>query len=315
MHEIIIEVKFEDSSGKRLDVFLCEYTGQTRSLIQQSIRKGLLTINKTVTVKTGYNLEKNDLIEGKLELRPPMNEPIKAENIPLKIVFEDEHLLVINKDAGLIVHPAGNLREGTLVNALLGKYALSNLNDESGFRPGIIHRLDKDTSGLMLVAKTNQAHLSLSKQLADRSLKRTYWALAVGTFKEESGSINAPIGRHPLERKKMAVIQDLRRKSRHAKTHWEVLEQYEKAALLKVNLETGRTHQIRVHLDYIHHPILGDPLYGGKKSKTHLISRQCLHAKEIQFVHPIRDELLSFTSELPADFLQVLKAFNCSMYL
>jgi len=315
MHEINIEVKFEDSSGKRLDVFLCEHTGQTRSLIQQSIRKGLLTINKTVTVKTGYNLEKNDLIEGKLELRPPMNEPIKAENIPLKIVFEDEHLLVINKDAGLIVHPAGNLREGTLVNALLGKYALSNLNDESGFRPGIIHRLDKDTSGLMLVAKTNQAHLSLSKQLADRSLKRTYWALAVGTFKEESGSINAPIGRHPLERKKMAVIQDLRRKSRHAKTHWEVIEQYDKVALLKVNLETGRTHQIRVHLDYIHHPILGDPLYGGKKSKTHLINRQCLHAKEIQFIHPVSDELISFTSDLPADFLQVLKAFNCSMYL
>jgi 23S rRNA pseudouridine1911/1915/1917 synthase len=303
---------------ERLDVFLSQETNQTRSLVQRSIRKGLIQVNSKIITKTGFLLESDFLIGGILELVPISSGQLKPEEIPIEIVYEDEHLLVINKSAGLIVHPTQSLREGTLVNALLFRYqsGLSGIANNDGFRPGIVHRLDKDTSGLMIIAKTNEAHLSLSKQLADRSLKRVYYALALGRLQENTGTIEAPIGRHPSDRKKMAVIQLDKGRARFAKTHWEILEEYEpspslkgqSSSLVKVSLDTGRTHQIRVHFEFINHPLAGDPIYGGKRTETKLIHRQCLHAKEIRFIHPISDQGMYFQSELPEDFKRVLKS-------
>lgn len=301
--------EYQGQESLRLDVFLSESLNRSRSLIQKSIKKGCISINSQVITKTGQQLETGDVISGELLETPDETGEIQAENIPLKIIFEDEHLLVVNKEAGLIVHPTSFLREGTLVNALLYKYQngqLSDVNNADGFRPGILHRLDKDTSGLMVVAKTNLAHVALANQLAERTLKRVYWALAWGRFKDTNGSIEAPIGRHPSERKLMAVIRNEEKKSRFARTHWEVLEEVKNATLLKLTLDTGRTHQIRVHLDHIGHPIIGDPAYGGKKNKTHLIRRQALHAKSLSFIHPVHQELISLESELPEDFLILL---------
>ncbi|MDX1919676.1 MAG: RluA family pseudouridine synthase [Candidatus Caenarcaniphilales bacterium] len=302
-----------DKESKRLDVFLSETMNRSRSLIQKSIKQGLVFINSKSVTKTGEQIENGDIVSGEILENPDDSAEIQAENIPLKIVFEDKDLLVVDKPAGLIVHPTSFLKEGTLVNALLYKYKndeLSDLNNADGFRPGILHRLDKDTSGLMVVAKNNQAHVALAEQLATRTLKRVYWAVAWGNlegkFKEDKGTIEAPIGRHPIERKRMAVIKDEKRKSRFARTHWEVLEELKNATLLKLTLDTGRTHQIRVHLDYIGHPIIGDQTYGGKKSKTSLIRRQALHAKSLSFVHPTNKEIITLESKLPLDFLMLL---------
>ncbi|MDJ0625604.1 MAG: RluA family pseudouridine synthase [Candidatus Caenarcaniphilales bacterium] len=299
-----MEIRFEYSGEEpiRLDVFLSEQLKESRSLIQKSIKKGLIFVNSKTAKKAGEIIENGSLIEGIVELSPKSGEEIKPENIPIEVVFEDEHLIVINKPAGLIVHPTTFLREGTLVNALLYRYQkLSDVNNEDGFRPGIVHRLDKDTSGLMIIAKSNYAHKELSKQLAQRTLKRIYWAIAIGNFEEDEGFIEAPIGRHPKDRKRMAVVQDPSKTSRYARTHWKVLERYKNTTLLEVSLDTGRTHQIRVHFEYINHPLLGDPVYGGRRTKTSLISHQALHAKKISFIHPVSGEQNNYEIPLSKD--------------
>jgi 23S rRNA pseudouridine1911/1915/1917 synthase len=298
---------FAGTQGERLDVFLCEQTSLTRSNVQKSIKKKLVFVNDKVCTKTGFALASGNLVKGEIELSPDLQSDLKPEDIELKIIYEDEQVAVIDKTAGLVVHPAGPLREGTLVNALLHKYKadLSNLN--KSFRPGIVHRLDKDTSGLMVIAKTNEAHLHLAKQLSERTLKRIYWAIAVGNFKTDVGTIEAPLGRHPVDRKKMAVVKNETKKARHAKTFWQLIQELKNAALLEVSLQTGRTHQIRVHFEYINHPLLGDPVYGGKLTQSKLISRQCLHAKKIAFVHPTNNQIIELESELPDDFKLVLE--------
>jgi 23S rRNA pseudouridine1911/1915/1917 synthase len=323
------QITYQEPESKRLDVYLTEIFaktfGQTRSLIQKSIKNKLISVNSTLVTKTGLILEVNDCIEGNLILNYESNLDLVAENIPLDIVFEDDDLIVVNKAANLIVHPTSFLREGTLVNALLHKFQtnqLSDLNNQNGFRPGIIHRLDKDTSGLIIIAKTNLAHLNLSEQLASRTLKRTYWAIACGAFKEDRGTIEAPIGRHPSERKKMAVIVEKpgrqNTNSRFARTHWCLLEELklgeDKYSLIEVCLDTGRTHQIRVHLDYINHPILGDQTYGGKKNKANFLQRQALHAKKISFIHPRTQETINLESHLPEDLINVLDKLKATIH-
>ncbi len=306
-----INCTYNESDSKRLDLFLAELSNQTRSLIQRSLEKELIYINEKIITKNGYMLQNGDQVKGQIELKPALDSDIEPENIPLDIIYEDEYLIVINKQANLTVHPTNDIRNNTLVNALLYRYQVNNLSDLNSKempRPGIVHRLDKNTSGLILIAKTNEAHFGLAQQLSTRSLKRIYWAICVGKLKDWSGKIEAPLGRHPKDRKKMAVILDNTKKARFALTHWEIIENFTKHSLVKVNLSTGRTHQIRVHFEYINYPLLGDPVYGGKRSETHLIKRQCLHAKEIQFIHPINQEIMHFETDLPLDFSDVLKS-------
>ena len=283
----------------RLDTYLGSQTGFSRSFVQKSIKAGSITVNGQIVQKTGYQLQAGMQLGGFLSLP---ESKIKPENIPLTIVYQDKHLAVINKPAGLIVHPTTYLREGTLVNALLHQFPeqLSRADE----RPGIVHRLDKDTSGLMVIAKNNQAHEYLAAQLQDRSLSRIYQGITFGNFTENKGFIEAPIGRHKVHRKKMTVRAD----GRQAGTHWQVLQQFAGYTLLKLKLTTGRTHQIRVHLEYINRPLLGDPMYGGKKNKIHkeLLKRQALHAGEIGFRHPVSQERMHFKCPLPTDLQSLL---------
>ena len=225
---------------------------------------------------------------------------VKAENIPLEIIYEDDHLLVVNKPKGMVVHPAAGNYTGTLVNALMYHCGdrLSSINGV--IRPGIVHRIDKNTSGLLIVAKTDAAHTGLAAQIKEHSFTREYRAVVCGRFKEQEGTVNAPIGRHPSDRKKMTVTE---RNSKHAVTHYTVMEEFSGYTLMKLRLETGRTHQIRVHMAYTGHPVLGDDVYG-KPWKG--IDGQCLHAGRIGFVHPITYEYLEFESELPQYFCEVL---------
>jgi len=248
-----------------------------------------VTSNKT-------DVARGDQIE--IILPPPVPAEPRAQAIALKIVFEDEHMLVIDKPAGLVVHPAPGSPDGTLVNALLA-HCSETLSGIGGVaRPGIVHRLDKDTSGLMVVAKHDRAHQGLSAQLLDRSLGRTYLAFVWGTPTPRAGKIDAPIGRHPVDRKKMAVVKS----GRSAVTHYEVLEILDGASLVKCKLETGRTHQIRVHLSHIGHPLVGDPVYGkGRRPPPIPLARQALHATEIRFIHPVTGKPMTFHSDLPPD--------------
>lgn len=316
--EICISVNKEDFllyEGKlRLDRFLAEKTGLTRSQIQLNIEASKIFVNEKLPKKTGLLLEVGDTITGNISLLPDTeNQEIKAEEIPLEIIFEDEHLIVINKQKNLTVHPTSSSREGTLVNALLHRYR-NNLSDFDRERPGIVHRLDKDTTGLMLVAKTNEAHLRLSEALAKREIKRIYWAIVSGSFKEEHGTIIGNIGRSPSDRKKMAVLPEEKKNSRRAVTHWKLMKELNKTSnkfsLLEIILETGRTHQIRVHFSHIGHYLLGDKLYCAKNNKTNLIDRQCLHAKELKFLHPVTKEQMHFSSELPDDFKIALEKLS-----
>ena len=226
----------------------------------------------------------------------------KSDTLPFPILFEDEHLIVVNKPRGLVVHPAPGHPDGTLVNALLHHCgdSLSGIGGE--MRPGIVHRIDRDTSGLLIVAKNDFAHQSLSAQLADRSLSRVYEAVVHGGFRADSGTVNAPIGRHPVDRKRMAVTE---KNSRHAVTHWEVIERYAGFTHIRCKLETGRTHQIRVHMAHIGHPLLGDMVYGAGKPEKGL-EGQCLHARTLKFIHPRTGEHMELTSPLPEYFTAVL---------
>ncbi|MBE7029664.1 MAG: RluA family pseudouridine synthase [Clostridia bacterium] len=297
MEEIKITVTKNDNI--RIDKYLCEKLETfTRNNIANLIDKEMVSVNGK-KVKSNYKPKLNDEIT--LTVPDPVMLDVKAEEIPLEIVYEDDDILVINKPKGMVVHPAAGNYEGTLVNALLG-YCKDSLSEINGvIRPGIVHRIDKDTSGLLLVAKTNRAHLSLAEQIKQHSAKREYLALVIGEVKED-GTVNAPIGRSEKDRKKMAVTY---KNSKEAITHYTVKERYNGYTLLHCRLETGRTHQIRVHMSYIGKPILGDMVYGPKKQKFNL-DGQMLHAFKIGFTHPVTKEPMTFETELPEYFLEIL---------
>jgi 23S rRNA pseudouridine1911/1915/1917 synthase len=298
----------EKDIGLRLDTYLASVADVSRSAAARWIADGAVTVsgapaNKKMLLKAG------DVIA----LTLPDIAPMEAvpENIPLDIVYEDEVLLVINKPSGLVVHPAAGNPSGTLVNALL-YHCGDTLSGIGGvLRPGIVHRIDKDTSGLLVVAKTDAAHRALAAQLEDHSLYREYHALVNGGMPNDEGTVSLPIGRHPVDRKKMAVIRDGSHTAKQAVTHYTVLARYGSISYLKLRLQTGRTHQIRVHMAALGHPLLGDTVYGGggtpfEKKHARLLDGQTLHARCLSFVHPISGERVSFSSPLPENFSTLL---------
>ena len=294
-----IEITAEES-GERIDALLARLVPElTRSAAQRLLEEGLVTL-RGVPVKKNRRTGPGEVYAALLP-EPELPEP-EPQDIPLDIVYEDADVVVVNKPRGMVVHPAPGHPDGTLVNALLWHCGASLSGVGGERRPGIVHRIDKDTSGLIIAAKNDFAHLALSAQLADRSLSRVYEAVARGEFREESGTVDAPIGRHPTERKRMAVTE---RGSRPAVTHWEVIARYRGWTHIRCRLETGRTHQIRVHMAYIGHPLLGDMVYGAKKPERGL-EGQCLHARELKFLHPRTGEAIHLSTELPEYFQQVL---------
>ncbi|GHN35645.1 RluA family pseudouridine synthase [Lactobacillus delbrueckii] len=286
-----------EESGQRLDKYLAgEMTDLSRSRIKELVQAGEVLLNGKKS-KVSYKVQKGDLIQVTVLPLEPLK--LEAENIPLDIVYEDEDVIVVNKPQGMVVHPAAGHPSHTLVNALL--YHTRDLADSpEGFRPGIVHRIDKDTSGLLMVAKNAAARESLEKQLAAKSNKRQYLAIVHGNFAEEEGTIDAPIGRNPKDRKQMAVVE----KGKSAVTHFKVLEQYQGYSLVECQLETGRTHQIRVHMAYIGHPLAGDPLYGPRKTLPG--HGQFLHAKTLGFEQPSTGEWLEFSVQPPEIFQQTV---------
>lgn len=294
----------EEYAGQRLDKFLSvACSDMTRSAVVNLIVKGLVSVNGKEKGKN-YKISVGDVVS--MEVPEPVEYEAQPENIPLDIVYEDGDLLVVNKPKGMVVHPAPGNYSGTLVNALLYhcKDSLSGINGV--LRPGIVHRIDKDTSGLLIVAKNDFAHQNLALQIKEHSFTREYEAVVVGNIKTDSGTVNAPIGRHHTERKKMAVTD---RNSRNAVTHYEVIKRYVGYTHIRCILETGRTHQIRVHMSYIGHPVAGDTVYGSKKGDKRL-NGQCLHAKKIGFVHPRTGEYMEFNSELPDYFKNYLSTLS-----
>ena len=287
--------------GTRIDAWLsANVPDLTRNAAQRLLTEGMVLVNGKPP-KKNYKISSGDAV---IVTIPDIAEvPLVPQNIPLDIVFEDEDVVVVNKPRGMVVHPAPGHPDGTLVNALMYHCgnSLSGVGGEK--RPGIVHRIDKDTSGLLIVAKNDAAHLALSAQLSDRSLSRVYRAVAVGNLKQDSGTVDAPIGRHPNDRKKMAVTQQ---NSRNAVTHWSVLERYRGYTHVRCKLETGRTHQIRVHMAHIGHPLLGDEVYGHAKLPEKGLVGQCLHAKELQFIHPRTGQAVHLDTELPDYFKEVL---------
>jgi len=284
-------------SDVRIDKYLIDLLGSSRSKIQRMIENNDILVNDK-EIKNSYIVRVDDVIK--------VNESIETtdilpENIPLDIVYEDEYLLVVNKPSGMVVHPALGHYSGTLVNALMYHTNLSN----SDIRPGIVHRIDKDTSGLLLVAKNDDVHLYLSEELSKRKVNRKYIALVNGVIMNDTGTIDAPIGRDMFDRKKMSVT-DIN--SKDAITHFRVLERLKDATLIECTLETGRTHQIRVHMNYIGFPIVNDPVYGRRKKINDF--GQMLHAKTIGFIHPITNEYMEFTSNVPKEFTDILDLFK-----
>ena len=308
---------FADTAGERLDAFLARQPGNlSRSAAQRLIEEGMVTRNG-VPGKKNDRLNVGDRVEYTIPEAKPVD--IVPTEMPLDIVYEDDDLLVINKPKGLVVHPAAGHADDTLVNGLL--YALgddlSGINGE--LRPGIVHRIDKDTSGLLAVAKNDYAHTMLASQLKDHTMARTYEAIVCGVMKEDCGTVDAPIGRHPTDRKKMCVTQRggrnavthwevVRQGGREAVTHWEVIARYNGVTHVRCRLETGRTHQIRVHMAYIGHPILGDTVYGAKKPVPGLAG-QCLQAVELRFVHPRTGELVTVSCPRSPEFEQQLRKY------
>lgn len=289
----------EADDGVRLDVFLARESGLTRSAVKNAVEKCGAAVNGTPRFKSGYELRAGD----EVEFEPPAPEPLEAEaaDIPIEIIYEDENFAVINKPRGMVVHQASSYRASdTLVNALL--FRLKDLSSINGvIRPGIVHRLDKDTTGLLVVAKNDEAHRSLQSQIAAKTAKRIYIALTDGNFREESGVIDAPIGRSKRDRKKMAVTEGGRR----AVTHYTVLERFGRYTLVRFELETGRTHQIRVHSAHIGHPVTGDAVYGG--STALFKGGQLLHAGRLELDDPATGERKVFEAPLPEDFSLVLE--------
>jgi len=289
----------EEMEGERLDIFVAENVeGLSRVAVQSLIKAGKITLNGQ-PVKASYHIRPGD--EVMIDIPQPQPVEIIAQDIPLPIIYQDQDLAVVDKPKGMVVHPAQGNWDNTMVNALLFHlHDLSGINGD--LRPGIVHRLDKDTSGVMVVAKNDLAHRSLAEQIKVHSIKREYIALVHGVIKENLGTIDAPIGRSPLDRKKMAVVKD----GRPALSHYEVMQRFNNYCLVRVTLMTGRTHQIRVHFAYIKHPVVGDPLYGSAKKHFDLES-QALHAQKLGFIHPRTGSYMEFTSPLPQYFQAILE--------
>ena len=281
----------------RLDNFLTEVMEVSRSQVTKMIKAKEVLVNGK-NVKPGFMLKENDTVI----VNHVDEDGVKPEKMDLDIVYEDDDVIVVNKANGVVVHPGAGNHSGTLVNGLLYHTKLSDINGE--VRPGIVHRIDAYTTGLLMIAKNNRAHEILAEELAQKKTYRKYIALVWGVIESDSGEIDAPIGRSKNDRKKMAIRAD----GKEAITHFKVLKRYEKATLIELRLETGRTHQIRVHMNYIGHPVVNDPVYGNRKLFDD--TGQCLHAKELGFVHPTTGEYMQFDSELPECFINILKNFE-----
>ena len=294
--------------GSRLDVMISSHEDITRSSAAKLIESGAVTLNGNVLPKK-YKPAVGDVVE--IHYPPVAPLEAQAEDIPLDIVYEDDDIIVINKPSGMVVHPAAGNYTGTLVNALLFhcKDSLSGIGGVA--RPGIVHRIDKETTGLLVVAKNDDAHVFLTEQLKTHAVSRVYYAVAVGNFREDSGTVSAPIGRHPTDRKKMAVFAEGSTCAKDAVTHYTVLERYNGFCFVRFELETGRTHQIRVHSSHKGHPLLGDTVYGGDKtpfynSNKSIIDGQCLHAGELRLIHPRTKEQMHFTAPMPNEMTEVI---------
>lgn len=294
--------QIDDSGvGERIDKFLSNsIENTTRNAVVNLIESNSVLVNNSATTKN-YKLRQGDLIT--VSIPDPVEYEAKAENIPLDIVYEDDDLLVVNKPKGMVVHPAAGNYEGTLVNALLYHCGDSLSGINGVMRPGIVHRIDKNTSGLLIVAKNDFAHKILSEQIKEHSFTREYEAVVYGNLKCDKGTVDAPIGRHHIDRKRMTVTE---KNSKNAVTHYEVIKRYRGYTHIRCILETGRTHQIRVHMAYLGHPVSGDDVYGVKSEKVNFTG-QCLHARKIGFVHPRSEKYMEFTSRLPNYFVEYLK--------
>ena len=296
MKEYIVS---QEEKGKRLDAYISSAnTDITRTSAQRLIEDGNILVNGK-NAKVSYKIQENDKIS--VEIPEPKQIELKAQNIPIEIIYEDSDIIVVNKPKGMVVHPANGNPDGTLVNAIMAicKDSLSGIGGE--IRPGIVHRIDKDTSGLLIVAKNDNAHVKMSEQIKNHEVKKTYIALVRGVFKENEATIDMPIGRSTSDRKKMAVNKN----GKNAITHIKVLKRFDKYTLLQVNIETGRTHQIRVHLSHIGYPIVGDYTYSNGKNEFDVIG-QCLHAQKLEFKHPITQKDMCLEAELPQYFKDIL---------
>lgn len=296
MKEYIVS---QEEKGKRLDTYIPSVdTDITRTSAQRLIEDGNILVNGK-NAKVSYKIQENDKIS--VEIPEPKQIELKAQNIPIEIIYEDSDIIVVNKPKGMVVHPANGNPDGTLVNAIMAicKDSLSGIGGE--IRPGIVHRIDKDTSGLLIVAKNDNAHVKMSEQIKNHEVKKTYIALVRGVFKENEATIDMPIRRSTSDRKKMAVNKN----GKNAITHIKVLKRFDKYTLLKVNIETGRTHQIRVHLSHIGYPIVGDYTYSNGKNEFDVIG-QCLHAQKLEFKHPITQKDMCLEAELPQYFKDIL---------
>ena len=294
------ELEVIEQVNKRIDAYMAEkYEDISRVAIQRLIETGKILVNGK-KVKASYKVQVNDKIT--MEEEKAVEVELKAQDIPVEIIYEDRDIIVVNKPKGMVVHPANGNPDGTLVNAIMAicKDSLSGIGGE--IRPGIVHRLDKDTSGILIVAKNDKAHINLSEQIKEHKVKKTYIALVKGIVKENNATINMPIGRSEKDRKKMAVTK----KGKEAITHFKVLKRYDKYTLLEINIETGRTHQIRVHLSQIGYPIVGDEVYSKGKNEWN-IKGQCLHAKSLDFKHPITNEDMHLEAKIPQYFEKILE--------
>ena len=287
-----------DESGKRIDKYISEKLDLTRSRVQKLIDDGMVTINGNVA-KRSAKVNEGEVLSVEIPELKPLE--IVPEEIPLNILYDDDDVIVIDKPKGMVVHPANGNYTGTLVNAIMSKFG-DNLSGINGvIRPGIVHRIDKDTSGVLVIAKNDKAHLKLAEQLKEHSMTRVYVAVVRGKLKEKVGTIDAPIGRNPKDRKKMGVVANGKR----AVTHYKVIKELDDCSVIEVRLETGRTHQIRVHMSYIGHPLLGDSVYSNGKNKYGFVG-QALHAKILGFIHPSTGEYMEFSSNLPEEFERLL---------
>ena len=294
----------EEENSKRLDVYIASKDKEmTRSSAQRQIEQGNVVVNGKVITKVSYKIAKGDNIT--VEEQEPVEIELKAQDIPVDIIYEDKDIIVVNKPKGMVVHPANGNPDGTLVNAIMAicKDSLSGIGGE--IRPGIVHRLDKDTSGLLIVAKNDMAHVNMSEQIKRHEVKKTYIALVRGIVKENEATIDMPIGRSNSDRKKMAVTKN----GKNAVTHIKVLKRYDKYTLLEINIETGRTHQIRVHLAHIGYPVIGDYIYSNGKNEFGIVG-QCLHAKSLEFKHPITGKDMKLEAPLPEYFEKVLQELD-----
>ena len=296
------ELIVENEESKRIDAYISENTEYSRTAAQRLIEENKIIVNAKKE-KASYKVQNGDKIE--IEEEPAKEIELKAQDIPLEILYEDNDIIVVNKPKGMVVHPANGNPDGTLVNAIMSicKDSLSGIGGE--IRPGIVHRLDKNTSGAIIIAKNDKAHINLSEQLKNHEIKKTYIALVRGIVKENNATINMPIGRSKKDRKKM----DVDKNGKEAITHFKVLKRYQDCTLLEINIETGRTHQIRVHLSHIGYPIIGDEVYSNGKNKWN-IEGQCLHAKSLDFKHPITEKEMHIEAELPKYFQKILEELD-----